>query len=431
VIGALAALLLGAAQVTPPDAAQHLAALQESFLEAWSAADGARREAALRELQRLMPPGAAAGAPPSARALGRAWRALVRAGAEPDAAGTALELLAESLELRAVPGVFAPAETGEPLVVRVRSPQGLRPAGRLELALAWVAPDGAAQPARTSEAWPDAFAGLGFELFVRTPDGATPGTWRLRLELSDGTRRALVPDAPIECLAPDAAGGEGARASALRRELEAWRATGLPATAGLSAAALLDRRAGRFEPFETKGGPLWAWRADGELRAVAIVLSPARDAPMGPLCGVRGTAWREAAAAAGLLVLPWRAERGGDGLLADLPQVIAALAPGLERAPRVLVARGDSATRVALRPAERPPFDAWVLSWWGASDPRLPWPRTPARVLRAGAPAAGAALSDAAPLHLVRQGSGVALLDDLLAPALTCELAAGAGARAR
>lgn len=425
--GVLAALVLTAAPLSGPDGAAHLRTLQEAFLEAWVAADETRRAAALRELERLVPPGAPAGAPASARALGRAWRTLVRRGDEPDAGGQALEILAEAVELRAVPGLFAPSAQGEPMTVHVSIPESLRPAGRVELELRWLGPDGDGDeglPARSSEAWPDAFGPEGFELFVRTPQDARPGTWRLELQISDGQHSASAPAVEVECLvAPD--DEPGAEARALRRELDAWRASGRPVTQGLSCGDLIERRGGRHLPFELAGESAWAWRAQGEVRTVVIVLSPARDPLQTPLCGVRGEGWRAAAAAEGWLVLPWRVQRRGGELLAVLPQTLRAIAPDLEQVPRVLVARADSALAVAFPAPEQPPFDAWVLSWWADIDPRLPWPATPTRVLRLRASTEGQLSSSPTAVHRVVRGTGHVLLDDLLAPALAIELAAG------
>lgn len=413
----LGAFLLGCAAADGADEDAHRLRLQEAFLAAWVAADEGRRGSALRELERLASPGAAAGSLASARALGRAWRALERSGDVEDPSAQALEILAESIDLRAVPGVFEAGAPGVPVTVHVSVPQGARPAQRLKLVLRWIAPDGSgrdAEPARTSEAWPDAFGPAGFELFVRTPADARAGTWGLELELADERQRARAPRLEVECLAAtDVGSGDDARARALRRELDAWRADGRPATEGLNCRDLLDTRGGRFEPFEQGGRSAWAWRADGELRTVVIVLSPAREAPQSALCGVRGADWRAAAGSGAWLVLPWRASQRGDRLLDGLPEALRALASELERAPRVLVARADTASAVALPASERPRFDAWVLSWWGQSEPRLPWPATPARILR---------------------GTGHVLLDDLLAPAAASELAteiARAGTNAR
>jgi hypothetical protein len=403
----LGAFLLCSAAANGADEAAHRLRLQEAFLEAWVTSGEGRRASALRELERLASPGAAAGSLASARALGRAWRAMVRSGDVEDPTAQALEILAESVELRAIPGVFEAGAPGVPLTVHVSVPQGVRPAQRLKLVLRWIAPDGGggdAEPTRTSEAWPDAFGPAGFELFVRTPADARAGTWRLELELADERHRARAPSLEVECLAPSAlAGGDDARARALRREFDAWRAGGRPATEGLLCRDLLETRGGRFEPFEQGGRGAWAWRADGELRTVVVLLSPARDAPQSALCGVRGAGWRAAAHGGGWLVFPWRASLRGDRLLDGLPEALRAVTVGLERAPRVLVARADTAPAVALPAAERPRFDAWVLSWWGGSEPRLPWPETPVRILR---------------------GSGHVLLDDLLAPAAATELAA-------
>jgi len=415
---ALAAALALAPQLLEDARGPWLRARREHFLAAWVAADDGRRALALRELERLATPGAPPLGATSAQALGRAWRALTRAGEAPDGDLDALERLAESLDLRAVPGVFESGAQPRPVTVHVLSPESARWGAPLELRLTWLAPPAsglAPERARTTQAFPDAFTPEGFELYVRTPEQAVAGTWRLELELVDGERVAAVPALDVEALAPRGE-PEDERGRALERELEAWRRGGAPHTPGLLAADLFDERGGRFERLSVNTHDTWVWRPDGELRGIAVLLSPQRDPAAAPLCGVRGEAWRAAARAAGLLLVPMGV--GGRSSTAELEPLLdaARAAASSSERPCVLVARADTAPYLALGRGAEPPFEAWVLSWASPTPPRLPWRDTPTRVLWTHAPAAGAPLDAQHPAQLAFPGTGVPLLDDLRLP---------------
>lgn len=416
---ALVAALAFAPQVVVDPRGAWLRARREVFLEAWVAADEPRREAARGELERLTTPGAPALGGASAQALGRAWRTLVREGAAGDARQEALERLAESLDLRAVPGVLEAGASEEPLTVHVLSPDSARWDGPLELRLTWIAPAGAERAhelARTTEAWPDAFTPEGFELFVRTPAGADVGTWRLALELVDGERRADVPPLSVECVRARAE-YEDERARAVALELDSWRHSGAPRTPGLLAADLLDERGGRFERVVAGFGKVWVWRPDGALRHVVVLLSPARDAAIAPLCGVRGALWREFARRTGSLLVPLDVGEGGSTRHLELRiESARGFAPELAQAPCVLVARASTAPGVALGRGAEPPFDAWVLCWASSTPPRLPWPELPTRVLSLHAQGDAQPLDPERPAQLVVPGTGEPLLDDLRLP---------------
>lgn len=365
----------------------------QRFLDAFDAADEARRAPALRLLEELGRAGAAPGALPDIAALDAATRVL--AGAAPESVRQdALARFADALDLQVVPGAFEPAHEGrgEPLVVRVYLLYPAALDGEVELMLLWRAPDGRELEARSEPFASTAFGGAGFDMYLRAPL-SEPGTWRLVPEVrqrppegpdahggpgDEAARSARGAGVEVACIA-----GFAARVRALRSaepegpaggvqgddalgDLLRLLGHGLRSAQALAPAELLER----LEHGEFAGVPerlagldprLSAWGLFGEGGAsesaapggtaaaapdvVFVVLVAHGETAAALFHGPRGAGWSELARAPGHGVVALEAARAPREVLVEALRDLARRRPG---AALCAVALGDAASVLQL-----------------------------------------------------------------------------------
>lgn len=340
---------------------------RERLLALYSDADAEARRRAEGTLERLHSPGAGLVAPPSLRAVDQAARAIA------GGLGGWLQELADSLDLRVLPGAFeARAEGRAPLVVIVEPLYPTSGVQDVELALFWLAPDGSEQRARREPVAPAAFQPPGFEMFITAPLGP-PAAWRLVAEVERGGERARGIPVVVEGLADlrrrlDALGdpAAGTGAALYREALASLLQRGVRRLCDHPGSALLARLEGQDpdgpRPLavawrDEDGFEHWVWvlgSPDVAPEELVILLAASHESPEAAL--VR-PAWAAYARAQRAWVLSTR-----------LPDAAAPLLEELRRhavgAPTLVVARGDTVGRLLFGLLGRAelPFDGVVFS---------------------------------------------------------------------
>ncbi|MCB9913762.1 MAG: hypothetical protein H6828_01275 [Planctomycetes bacterium] len=246
-----------AAQVGDGDAlfvyhlAEHLEAVRaERVAElraAYAEAAPERRSAAEAALLAGVDPGRPALRPPDFDALARARRALLGEAAP----APALDELAESLDLRVVPGCFAARAEGRGEATTVAVTQLWRAPGRDADVTLWWTRGEERERARSEPVAAASFA-AGFEMYVRPPV-STPGRWALVAELRAGDASAWSRPVAVECVddlaalrarvAADASLGAGAAGRAFATRFERLFALGVRSAAGVPSRQLESSRA--------------------------------------------------------------------------------------------------------------------------------------------------------------------------------------------
>ncbi len=308
---------------------------------------------------------------------------------EGDLRNTSLEawcVLADSIDLRVVPGVFAAREEGlgEPMTVNLdgiwKPAAPPEPEGGVDLKLIWIAPDGLETVARSE---PASVAALveGFQAYIRPPV-SDAAVWHLVLELRVGPGIIRGRPVPIECV--EGLGETRAQLAAVaveeasplqRRVLERLRllrelglrqasATRLSdwisltgeSPGGLSLEAL---KYVRLDPEEIV---VWEHPLGNGQRAV-LLLADAFESPADLLSGPRGRAWGDFAAKHG-----WRVLAAAPSLPGQAGFQVAQLVQSLREQQGidelVVVTRGDFGRTLPAHPQSEDlkGIDALVLS---------------------------------------------------------------------
>jgi len=149
------------------------------FVEHYAQADAPQRERARKLLEAARPAGASTGWQPSAALLRRAEAALqARTEAASDAELERFDALAGLLDLVAIPGAFETREQAPttPITVRVALLADAQ-ARDCEFVLQWIDPKRQHSHARKEPVDARAFAGAGFDMFVRAPLCETGACW--------------------------------------------------------------------------------------------------------------------------------------------------------------------------------------------------------------------------------------------------------------
>jgi len=310
-----------------------------AFEEAWLAAGDASRALARAELRAVVEQGGGEGGAFSARAWTEARARLAASSTE----RTLATRVAESLDLRVLPGAFEARRSGEgeEVVVRVL-PAYTESFARalpeeLTVALVWIAPDGREVRALEEPVHRAALVLPGFELYFRAP-ASEPGAWRLVPEVRLGDQHGRGVGVEVDCIrdlssrfrarVSSPAAGEGERRE--RQRLEDALLRGLRDARGPSITELLDgsqtaRLAfgacpavpGDERTLELCGAPAAA-------RECVVLLAPELEDPSWSLLGHAGAAWAQLVAEHGARVIvtarPLHDARGADliGLLARL-----------------------------------------------------------------------------------------------------------------
>ena len=313
-----------------------------AFEEAWLTAADEARARALAELRAIAEQGGAEGGAFSARALTEARAALAGAGA---AERSLAARVAESLDLRVLPGAFGARRTGdgEEVVVRVL-PAYTEAFARalpeeLTLALVWIAPDGREVRALEEPVHRAALTLPGFELYFRAP-ASEPGVWRLvpEVRLEGGTGRGIGVE--VECLrdlfpryrALASAPIAGERERRHLERLERALLRGLRDARGPSIGELLEGAQavpaafGACPELPEDERTLEIARAPAPARECVVLLAPELEDPSWSLLGHAGAAWAQLVAEHGARVIvtarPLHDARGADllGLLGRLKE---------------------------------------------------------------------------------------------------------------
>ena len=342
---------------------------REAFVAAWLASTS-QRQAEVRSLfqqsQRFTVPSVY-----SAResVLDDARRAL-----EGRASGAAAEWgsLADSLDLRVVPGAAPPCEAGElgtAMTVHVSPIYPVAATRDVELELEWTLPNGDRVSARKEPVARTALRSS-FEMYVRVPPGP-PGDYWLRPRLHqdelvvDGTavRVEVIANLEERVQALDPAGRARIFAD-LRLELGLRTAT-QPSLREILELGRLTDEAPKVRRIDSTGTPFqWTWSPAGvEPRAaVAVAALPGED-PSWFLAGATGEAWRAVAARRG-----WRlfgiSATGRDGVARSFVQSLEEIRRLDPELPVWLVVRGEAVSRLILEVRGRNalPFERLVVS---------------------------------------------------------------------
>ena len=279
---------------------------------AWQAAGEEQRERARALFEQRLERGVPAAFTASAKLLTHATRLLEGGG--PDTAAIGFERrLADSLDLRVIPGAFEPAdgEHGDPTIVRVLAlypvDWSARELDQVELALYWLGPGGEELQARTETVHRDAFRAPGFEMYGWAP-ATRGGTWRMVPEVRTEAGVARGVPVTVECI-PDLADAlAAARATEPRTAVEALlRRTLIETVRGGVRNARLPPvsellqwdRGGATVPAPldpglagTEGGVELPAPEGSAARRVVIVLAPPFEDAEWVLAGRQGEAWR-------------------------------------------------------------------------------------------------------------------------------------------
>lgn len=372
----LFAVLASLAASASPAGAQDPASLERSlrnlylerrilFEDAWFEADADARGRA----RGLLRGRGAAGLPSlyslSAMTLTEAYRQLAD-GTPPHERSPATRL-AESLDLRVVPGAFSAgrAERGEEMIVRVlpaytNALRGELPE-ELDLGLVWIAPDGAERRARREPVHRAAMRMPGFEMYFRAP-ASEPGRWWLVPEVTLGDDVGRGIPVAVDCIANlfpryDAIPPtEGALRALLERVLvQGERDARYPDVSALLAPGAAERLAVHApcaavpeDPatFEL-APPAGAEPADLKTSEIVVLLTPGLEDPEWALTGRAGAAWRSLAEEHGArVVVTGRPVRGlGEP---DLLGLLASLRETWPDARLTVVTRGRQASELGI-----------------------------------------------------------------------------------
>ncbi|QDU68496.1 hypothetical protein [Engelhardtia mirabilis] len=310
----------------------------------------ARGAAAIERLRGSSPPALSA---PSRGQLDR-WR---RAYMEPERAELlAIERFVDAIQTMVVPGAFEATDDSAArarLTVRVwaEASAAAPPAG--ELRLYWEHPDGRRELARTAGFEASAFRSPGFELFVRAPLSGR-GTWYLAPEVEAEGLTARGAGVPVEAVLDldarwaavrDAAGTDDFVRTTLAAELELLMTSGVRAARGASVEDLLAHLEGEARPdlaLPLVIDTFQAWTVgepDGSGPVLLVVAAPS-DGAGGVFNGLRGAAWRSAAARLSATVVGLPADVVGGAAFA---RTVDAARHAFPERELVLVPRGASA----------------------------------------------------------------------------------------
>jgi hypothetical protein len=379
-IGGILLVLALAAQAAQATAAAHARTLWSeralAFFGQLAEADPERAARARERVLAGLPSGAGAGWYPSLETLAAATRELTGTSAmgpleARDREQREVQSLADSVDLRVVPGVFAPRETGlgEPTTVAVRCAGPVQGYGPIEARLLWRGPDGRLETARSEPATIEALR-AGFPMYLRPPASAE-GTWWLVPEIGQRGVTARGVGVRVDCLrVPDAGppsdGGpaaDGGQARGLTEMLALLRSSGARSSVALGPREIARELAGGGGrrplllevAYELPGeGPRWLWGYVPERapELALVILCADHELPDLPLAGVLGERWCAVAERRGALLLsvnapPSAATRSMGEVLERA--VGAARERGLpDGAPVIAVARGASVARLAL-----------------------------------------------------------------------------------
>lgn len=175
-----------------------------AWMDEWFTASSEARADALGIWKVMLGRGSQAAASPTSVLVGRLIRVLVH-GETAARAGRSEFVVADNIDLRVVPGVFASRSEGigEALVVNVKPLDKLTDEPGMpesvDLCLVWVGPAGQELVARSEPIGRKAFVLDGFEMYVRPPISA-PGFWRLVPEVRVGAHVARGLGVPVECV---------------------------------------------------------------------------------------------------------------------------------------------------------------------------------------------------------------------------------------
>lgn len=297
---------------------------REAFEAAWEAAgDGARRRVidAFEERRALGLPGLHQ----TSAELLTELRCVLAGEVEDVAEISPARRLAQSLDLRVIPGAFAATREprGGEVIVRVapvytRLVRTALPE-EVQLTLLWIAPDGRELRARSEPVHRDAFALPGFEMYFHAPP-SEPGLWHLVPEVRDGDDVGRGVPVPVECVADlfprfdrlcateprDAA--EARWRGALERWVRSGTRDGTVPPVGRMLAGDLDGLAPPPVEAPWGGGASHLFEPSGprdgeEPRGLVVVVRPALEEAAWSVVGRRGLAWRRLAVEARSAVL--------------------------------------------------------------------------------------------------------------------------------
>jgi len=286
------------------------------------------------------------------------------------------EPLAEALDLRCVPGAFAPSTPEakrQPITVHVTPLyRTLVPAEAFQLVLSWQGPRGEQVEARREMVEPGAVQPAGFEMYVHAPP-SEPGTWWLlpQVVIEGATAQGLP--VPVECVAdlearfPGLQTRDPAAALAVRRLLETGaRDPRLPSIEDL----LSGKDTPREHPFRIEGFVLGDHELvaiepepPAEVQATLVAIAPSSERASWLFAGPALDRWREFARTERVRVLSTDLpilDRAGP----DSCALTAALRAREPDRPILLLARGPvmSELAMALQAGMEPCFDALVQS---------------------------------------------------------------------
>ena len=335
------------------------------FLNAWEQASAGEQARAIRILRLEREGATRLTATPSARELTRAWSTLTRSEEDPFEPSS-LRLLADSLDLRVLPGAFEGKPEGKPdhLTVRVTALYQEPIDHPLQVSLYWIHEDGREIRARTEVVAHRALSAIGFEMYVRAPTNL-PETWSLVPEVSDGEESARgVPVTVMGLDQPEVLVREGDEGTA--KDLKLLRLYGIRPLflrafqENLGVLSVDDQEAWRgarpvesaLEPFSllrAAGVSCWAVGVEGvdSPRKVLILMRPEDERPETALAGAQGRVWSEAARSNGWWVLapdlPLHSPEGPSIL-----SIASRLSKLLPDAERILVGRGSALVELQL-----------------------------------------------------------------------------------
>jgi len=357
------------------------------FTSAWAQADSNARARARRVLRLERDGAVRMAATPSVRALTKAWRALVDENGGPSSKPNVLRDLADSLDLRISPGIYEGQLEGrpEPLTVHVASLYEVKVDTAVHLSLFWVGTDGVEIHARTEPIAAEAFAGVGFPMYVRAPS-PVPGLWELVCQVSLGEDAARGIPVPMLGLDQLDAMSESVEAST-RQEFVLLRkhglrplyyqrflhAIGVSPVANWQGAQRSSLEHEAVRALEQSGVDILSLGAEGldSPKRILLLLRPEDEGPEAIFVGAVGKAWLRAAEQHSWWVISTDLK-----LRADKGPSLLAFAEQLKRwkpaSELVLVGRGSALLELQLAQLHRPDwtFDKMVLSTVLASDAR-------------------------------------------------------------
>jgi hypothetical protein len=394
----------------------------QQLLDAWEDASDVQRDSARELLLQMRRSNAPAAGPPTLPSIQPAWRALHAPITDPIyTADPELVELADSLDLRAVPGFFSAHKEGEGDLITVRVSR-LWPAkveSTVQVNLWWLTTANSQLAAagigmaRSEPATPGAFEGGGFDLFVRAPRSPAGVQWYLYVELVRGEAKAESRPVLVQCVSDASAVLEVARGAleepgsnrALAQSLLAAGLTGARLPVGLfpsDVAGLLQSpppvRPGvlprpldlAFREANGREHWIWAWMPVEPVRCAVVLLAPQGEPPEAVLAGKRGLRWRAAAQSLSALLVTTSVPRPGsegDGaadVLARVQALVQGIAPDL---PIAIVARGDALDSLhpALAAGARP-CAALIAATPREGEPRLEYGDLKTLLLAPGGP---------------------------------------------